>query len=61
MLDINERKGIFMKFQANVKFLDGDVPKQQDPVAASLMQLLQTLKEQNPELLANVMSQLSPQ
>lgn len=50
-----------MKFQANVKFLDGDVPKQQDPVAASLMQLLQTLKEQNPELLANVMSQLSPQ
>ena len=61
MSDIKERKGVFMKFQANVKFLDGDVQKQQDPVAASLMQLLQTLKEQNPELLANVMSQLSPQ
>lgn len=52
---------MLMKFTANVTFRDPVAPvREEDPVAASLLQLLQTLQESNPDLLARVMTQLAP-
>lgn len=52
---------MLMKFTANVTFRDHVAPvREEDPVAASLLQLLQTLQESNPDLLARVMTQLAP-
>lgn len=47
-----------MKFTANVTFKDKQPRVQDDPIVASLVQLLQTLKENNPELLNSVMDSL---
>ena len=52
---------MLMKFTANVTFRDDVVPiHDEDPVANSLLHLLQTLQESNPDLLARVMKQLAP-
>ena len=47
-----------MKFTANVTFKDTQPKVVNDPVASSLIQLLQTLKQNNPDLLSSVMNSL---